>query len=289
MLNPKQIKLIEVGLDLFAEKGYHTTSIQEIAKAAGISKGAFYLYFQSKEDFITSAFQYFHEQITKQLEQIKRTNDEPSKSLADQITAITEYIHAHKGFITMHLREEISISNKTDQLIKQMKTENFQWMKDSILAIYGEKVSHILLDCIIQLDGLINGYFKWIIIDDIKIDRSEFGAYIVRRLDNLVQSMLVEQENALATVDQDPVGKRMQQLDIPQILLQLREKIKTLPLDRSKITELNQVVDEIEVEANKDEPKKLLIQGLLVHLQRYPVVHDECEHLAARFNMELLD
>nr|WP_155669775.1 TetR/AcrR family transcriptional regulator [Ornithinibacillus caprae] len=288
-MNPKQIKLIEVGLDLFAEKGYHTTSIQEIAKAAGISKGAFYLYFQSKEDFITSAFQYFHEQITKQLEQIKRTNDEPSKSLADQITAITEYIHAHKGFITMHLREEISISNKTDQLIKQMKTENFQWMKDSILAIYGEKVSHILLDCIIQLDGLINGYFKWIIIDDIKIDRSEFGAYIVRRLDNLVQSMLVEQENALATVDQDPVGKRMQQLDIPQILLQLREKIKTLPLDRSKITELNQVVDEIEVEANKDEPKKLLIQGLLVHLQRYPVVHDECEHLAARFNMELLD
>ncbi|WP_343042359.1 TetR/AcrR family transcriptional regulator [Ornithinibacillus caprae] len=280
---------MEVGLDLFAEKGYHTTSIQEIAKAAGISKGAFYLYFQSKEDFITSAFQYFHEQITKQLEQIKRTNDEPSKSLADQITAITEYIHAHKGFITMHLREEISISNKTDQLIKQMKTENFQWMKDSILAIYGEKVSHILLDCIIQLDGLINGYFKWIIIDDIKIDRSEFGAYIVRRLDNLVQSMLVEQENALATVDQDPVGKRMQQLDIPQILLQLREKIKTLPLDRSKITELNQVVDEIEVEANKDEPKKLLIQGLLVHLQRYPVVHDECEHLAARFNMELLD
>ncbi|MTW87604.1 TetR family transcriptional regulator [Virgibacillus dakarensis] len=41
----KKLLLIEKGINLLARKGYHTTSIQEIATAAVVSKGAFYLYF----------------------------------------------------------------------------------------------------------------------------------------------------------------------------------------------------------------------------------------------------
>lgn len=39
----------EVALELFARKGYHSTSISQIAKEAGISKGLIYNYFESKE------------------------------------------------------------------------------------------------------------------------------------------------------------------------------------------------------------------------------------------------
>ncbi len=41
--------IMEVALELFATNGYHNTSISQISKAAGISKGLMYNYFESKE------------------------------------------------------------------------------------------------------------------------------------------------------------------------------------------------------------------------------------------------
>jgi len=42
-------QIMTVALELFAQKGYHATSIASIAKEAGISKGLLYNYFDSKE------------------------------------------------------------------------------------------------------------------------------------------------------------------------------------------------------------------------------------------------
>jgi AcrR family transcriptional regulator len=42
-------RIIDTALELFANAGYHSTSISQIAKSAGISKGLMYNYFESKE------------------------------------------------------------------------------------------------------------------------------------------------------------------------------------------------------------------------------------------------
>lgn len=42
-------RIMDTALELFANAGYHTTSISQIAKKAGISKGLMYNYFESKE------------------------------------------------------------------------------------------------------------------------------------------------------------------------------------------------------------------------------------------------
>ncbi|MDV7394640.1 helix-turn-helix domain-containing protein, partial [Arthrospira platensis SPKY1] len=43
---------MEKALELFAEKGFASTSISQIAKEAGISKGLMYNYFESKEQLL---------------------------------------------------------------------------------------------------------------------------------------------------------------------------------------------------------------------------------------------
>jgi AcrR family transcriptional regulator len=43
-------ELMEAALDLFAEKGYAATRLDDVAQRAGVSKGTLYLYFDSKED-----------------------------------------------------------------------------------------------------------------------------------------------------------------------------------------------------------------------------------------------
>ena len=45
------------GLELFYQKGYFNTPLDDILKALGLSKGAFYYHFQSKEDFMISIVQ----------------------------------------------------------------------------------------------------------------------------------------------------------------------------------------------------------------------------------------
>ena len=56
----ENIKL--AALKLFAHNGYHNTSVQEIAKKAGVSKGLAYNYFKGKEKILEAViFETFHE------------------------------------------------------------------------------------------------------------------------------------------------------------------------------------------------------------------------------------
>lgn len=43
-------ELLEAALDLFVEKGFAATRVEEVASRAGVSKGTLFLYFSSKED-----------------------------------------------------------------------------------------------------------------------------------------------------------------------------------------------------------------------------------------------
>lgn len=48
----KKKLIMDTALELFAENGFHATSISQIAKKAGISKGLTYNYFKSKEEIL---------------------------------------------------------------------------------------------------------------------------------------------------------------------------------------------------------------------------------------------
>lgn len=54
-------KIIQVSLQLFSEKGYEKTTIQDIVNALGMSKGAIYHHFKSKEEIIDAiCYQCYH-------------------------------------------------------------------------------------------------------------------------------------------------------------------------------------------------------------------------------------
>lgn len=47
----------DAGLALFCERGYHAVTVDEIAAAAGVTKGAFYYYFADKDDLAADLWQ----------------------------------------------------------------------------------------------------------------------------------------------------------------------------------------------------------------------------------------
>ena len=50
-------EIVAAALEVFAEKGFAAAKLDEIAKRAGVSKGALYLYYETKEDLFRAVVQ----------------------------------------------------------------------------------------------------------------------------------------------------------------------------------------------------------------------------------------
>lgn len=48
--NERKEQLLQVGLNLFATKGYHATKVSDVVREASVAQGTFYWYFKSKEE-----------------------------------------------------------------------------------------------------------------------------------------------------------------------------------------------------------------------------------------------
>ncbi|MBB6214191.1 AcrR family transcriptional regulator [Anaerosolibacter carboniphilus] len=68
--NSKKNELVEIAEKLFLEKGYEETSVEDILKASGLSKGGFYHYFKSKEEVLAESINNLAESLLKEFEPI---------------------------------------------------------------------------------------------------------------------------------------------------------------------------------------------------------------------------
>jgi len=59
--------LLQTAIGLFGKHGYHATTVPMIVAASGLSTGAFYFYFRSKEDVFAAALERFGERIAAAL------------------------------------------------------------------------------------------------------------------------------------------------------------------------------------------------------------------------------
>ncbi|MEV0072735.1 TetR/AcrR family transcriptional regulator [Amycolatopsis sp. NPDC050768] len=63
-------RLLQHATKLFAKKGFDRTSVQEIVEAAGVTKGAMYHYFGSKDDLLYEIYARVLREQTSQLERV---------------------------------------------------------------------------------------------------------------------------------------------------------------------------------------------------------------------------
>lgn len=59
-IQDKRARILAAGTEVMLLKGYNGTGVQEITQNAGVPKGSFYHYFESKEDFAIQALHYYY-------------------------------------------------------------------------------------------------------------------------------------------------------------------------------------------------------------------------------------
>src|SRR2546428_10794417 len=61
----KRDSILAAGLDLFSERGFHGTTVPEVAERARVGTGTFYRYFPSKEDLVNALYQKWKQELRR--------------------------------------------------------------------------------------------------------------------------------------------------------------------------------------------------------------------------------
>lgn len=110
--NESKAKIMAAALELFADNGYHNSSINKIAKKAGISKGLTYNYFDSKEALLEEILQSIFKEGVAMPENIaeKIAQFSPKELLAYTINSFFELLVADKKQWSWILSLSIQVS-----------------------------------------------------------------------------------------------------------------------------------------------------------------------------------
>lgn len=105
-------ELLDVALQVFADKGYHGATVQDIHARAGVGRGTFYLYFGSKEEV-------FNRLLERTLAPLRLLLDMPPAQVAllvprnlrsrgfDLLAMVIEYALENRAATTLFLRESL--------------------------------------------------------------------------------------------------------------------------------------------------------------------------------------
>jgi TetR/AcrR family fatty acid metabolism transcriptional regulator len=75
----KRARILDAAVKVFAERGFFTATVAEIARAAGVADGTIYLYFKSKDDLL---LRLFDEKMTDLLTEARAAVDSEGSAAA---------------------------------------------------------------------------------------------------------------------------------------------------------------------------------------------------------------
>ena len=93
--------MIACAARLFAERGYHPTSVADIVDALGVGKGVFYWYFASKDELLTELLKSANHDLRKRQQQAIGDEADPVQRIELGIRASLEWFHAHREYFAI--------------------------------------------------------------------------------------------------------------------------------------------------------------------------------------------
>ncbi|MFD9627933.1 TetR/AcrR family transcriptional regulator [Peribacillus muralis] len=155
-MNERKQLVVKYAHELFIEKGYQATSIQDILDYSSISKGTFYNYFSSKGELLKAVFLSAQEKLEKERNELLI-----GQNLADIEIFIKQselQIHSNKSSKLFSLYEEVMISNDTElkNFITHVKFQYIHWLSKRFLDIFGVEKKPYILDCAILYSGMMH-------------------------------------------------------------------------------------------------------------------------------------
>jgi AcrR family transcriptional regulator len=286
-LTEKEKVIIKSGMKLFAQKGFSSTSIQEIATESNISKGAFYLHFKSKDELLLSILEYIFETIESSRLVFENQDLSPREKFIKQITAFFKTFIGHKEFMIMLSKEQAIPRNENiKKLFFKKRFESHLLYRKGLVSIYGQKVEPFSIDLALILEGLFQSYVGLLILEPAEFEIEKLSHFLMKRMDSITKEMTNEEP----FLTEQKLGKIIKNsklfsepADIHTTVQNLRNEINQMenrePLEIS--------LDVLEEEMNKQNPRLPVIKGMLSNFKGISPLEKYMKEITAFYGLEI--
>lgn len=280
-MNDRKQHVIKMAHQLFIDKGFQNTSIQDILDYSGISKGTFYNYFSSKNELLITLFKTIYKKLEKERNELLIGQD-PS-NIEIFIKQVELQMKTNRANKLITLFEEVLVLNDADltQSIKQGQLKILHWLFLRFMDIFGESKKPYLLDCAIMFMGILHQNFKYqAIAHESNASIHQVVRYSVERVVKMVHEVseagdqLIQPELLDSWLPDCKTTDPAFQQKLYHTVLALKKAVNHNKEQSKYIELLDFVQDEL---LNSKDPRKFLVESALLSLKAGQVFFERKE------------
>ena len=136
----KKQLIMEKAFELFAKNGIEATSVQQITEVCGISKGAFYLSYKSKDELVFALINYYLSELAGNIEQAVSKNTQDETLLYHFYFQIFNAYQSHSNFAKVLIKEQFTSCSM--ELFDQLSKYD-QFMNSIIFSIVDRQYPYV--------------------------------------------------------------------------------------------------------------------------------------------------
>jgi AcrR family transcriptional regulator len=129
--DPKKSEMVhQVVAQLFAKRGYHSTSIREIARQLGMNQSSLYYYFSSKEEILFRLMNEAMDDAMTTLKQICESEISPEEKLSRVLGFYVRYFAGDQDRLTLLVNERDCLGETYRRILIEKERRYVQLFKD---------------------------------------------------------------------------------------------------------------------------------------------------------------
>ena len=180
----KKQLIMEKALELFSEQGFEATSVQQITERCGISKGAFYLSFKTKDELVFSMVDYYLQQFIIDVDQVVRGSYNKDTLLVEFYKSIFQAFKVHSASARVFFNEKVFLTKK--ELLHKITAYEAEMSKSIIYMLeqlYQDKLQETKYDVMYCIKGFMKSYAELFIFSNMPLDLDQLAKSLAEKTD----------------------------------------------------------------------------------------------------------
>lgn len=262
-MTKKQL-IMDKALELFAKQGFEATSVQQITDHCGISKGAFYLSFKSKDELIVALIDHFMRQFAADIDYVVNNSENDGDLLYNFYYTTFQSFNKHSDFTKILMKEPTQSFN--EELFTKLHNYNKSIEKVILLMIdrlYGEQSNELKYDLAFCIKGFMKTYSELFLLYKLPIDLDLLAQSLVEKTNLLAKNMTISfiSDELIQMIDQ-PLNEEHSLVQIVEIVEKNIEDMED-SIEKESLILLRQEILEPALHP-------AIVKGLLANIQHHP-------------------